>query len=61
MILEDIHWADDSTLALLDHIARRLSDQPLMVICTYRDAEINITPVLARTLEDLVRGRSRPR
>jgi DNA-binding winged helix-turn-helix (wHTH) protein/predicted ATPase len=57
MILEDIHWADDSTLALLDHIARRLSDQPLMVICTYRDAEINITPVLARTLEDLVRGR----
>jgi len=57
MILEDLHWADDSTLALLDHIARRLSDQPLMVICTYRDAEINITPVLARTLEDLVLGR----
>ena len=57
MILEDLHWADDSTLALLDHIARRLSDQPLMVICTYRDAETNITPVLARTLEALVRGR----
>ena len=57
MILEDLHWADDSTLALLDHITRRLSDQPLMIICTYRDAEINITPVLARTLEELVRGR----
>jgi DNA-binding winged helix-turn-helix (wHTH) protein len=57
MILEDLHWADDSTLALLDHIARRLSDQPLMVVCTYRDAEIDITPFLARTLEDLVRGR----
>jgi DNA-binding winged helix-turn-helix (wHTH) protein/predicted ATPase len=57
MILEDLHWADDSTLALLDHIAQRLSDQPLMVICTYRDAETNIAPVLARTLEDLVRGR----
>ena len=57
MILEDLHWADDSTLALLDHIAQRLSDQSLMVICTYRDAETNITPVLARTLEDLVRGR----
>ncbi len=57
MILEDLHWADDSTLALLDHIAQRLSDQPLMVICTYRDAETNITPVLARTLEALVRGR----
>jgi DNA-binding winged helix-turn-helix (wHTH) protein/predicted ATPase len=58
MILEDLHWADDSTLALLDHIVQRLSDQALMVICTYRDAEAkNITPVLARTLEALVRGR----
>jgi DNA-binding winged helix-turn-helix (wHTH) protein/predicted ATPase len=57
MILEDLHWADDSTLALLDHIARRLSVEPLMIICTYRDAEINITPVLAQTLENLIRGR----
>jgi tetratricopeptide (TPR) repeat protein len=57
MILEDLHWADDSTLSLLDHIARRLSELPLMVICTYRDAEMNITPGLARTLEVLVRGR----
>jgi len=57
MILEDLHWADDSTLSLLDHISRRLSDLPLMVLCTYRDAETNITPGLARTLEALVRGR----
>ena len=57
MILEDLHWADDSTLSLLDYIARRLSDVPLMVIGTYRDVEMNITPRLARTLEALVRGR----
>jgi DNA-binding winged helix-turn-helix (wHTH) protein/predicted ATPase len=57
MILEDLHWADDSTLALLDHLAQRLLDQPLMVICTYRDTETSFTPVLARTLEALVRGR----
>ncbi|WP_425160776.1 AAA family ATPase, partial [Candidatus Binatus sp.] len=31
MILEDLHWADDSTLSLLDHLTRRLSDLPLMV------------------------------
>ncbi len=57
IILEDLHWADDSTLSLLDHIARRLADLPLMLICTYRDAEMNITPSLAGTLEALVRGR----
>ncbi len=57
MILDDLHWADDSTLALLDHLTQRLSDLPLMVIGTYRDAELNVTPSLAKTLEDLLRAR----
>ena len=57
MILEDLHWADDSTLALLDHLTQRLSDLPVMVIGTYRDAELNVTRELAKTLEDLLRGR----
>jgi DNA-binding winged helix-turn-helix (wHTH) protein/predicted ATPase len=57
MILEDLHWADDSTLSLLDHLTQRLSDLPLMVIGTYRDAEVNVTHELAKTLEDLLRRR----
>src|SRR5208282_2650089 len=57
MILEDLHWADDSTLSLLDHLTQRLSDLPLMVIGTYRDAELNVTRGLAKTLEDLLRER----
>jgi predicted ATPase/DNA-binding winged helix-turn-helix (wHTH) protein len=57
MILDDLHWADDSTLALLDHLTQRLSDLPLMVIGTYRDADLNVTRGLAKTLEDLLRGR----
>ena len=57
MILDDLHWADDSTLALLDHLTQRLSDLPLMVIGTHRDAELNVTRSLAKTLEDLLRGR----
>jgi adenylate cyclase len=57
MILEDLHWADDSTLSLLDHLAQRLSDLPLMLLGTHRDAELNVTRPLAKTLEDLLRGR----
>ena len=57
MILEDLHWADDSTLSLLDHLTQRLSDLPLMVIGTYRDAELDVTRGLAKTLENLLRGR----
>ncbi len=57
MIFEDLHWADDSTLSLLDHLTQRLSDMRLMVIGTYRDADMNLTRGLAKTLEDLLRGR----
>ena len=56
-IFEDLHWADDSSLSLLDHLTQRLSDLPLMVIGTYRDADLNVTRGLAKTLEDLLRGR----
>ncbi len=57
MILEDLHWADDSTLSLLDHLTQRLASLPLMVIGTYREPELNVIRPLAKTLEDLLRGR----
>jgi predicted ATPase len=57
MIVEDLHWADDSTLALLDHLAQRIAELPVMLLGTYRDAEIDVTRGLAKTLEDLLRGR----
>ncbi len=57
MILEDLHWADDSTLSLLDHLVQRLSDLPLMVIGTYRDAELKATRGLGNILEAFLRGR----
>ena len=57
LIVEDLHWADDSTLALLDHLAQRIADLPVMLLGTHRDAEIDVTGGLAKTLEDLLRGR----
>jgi len=57
LVLEDLHWSADSTLSLLDHLIQRLSDLPLLLVGTYRDAELNVTGGLAKTLEDLLRGR----
>ena len=57
MILEDLHWADDSTLSLLEHLTQRLSDLQLMVIGTYRDAELDLTRGLANILEASLRRR----
>jgi adenylate cyclase len=57
LVLEDLHWSADSTLSLLDHLMQRLSDLPLLLVGTYRDAELNVTGGLAKTLDDLLRGR----
>lgn len=55
LVLEDLHWADESTLLLLDHLAGDLVGLPALVVGTYRDDELN--PYLARTLDTLIRRR----
>ena len=35
-LLEDIHWADDSTLELLAQLDNSLSDRPMLMVCTAR-------------------------
>jgi DNA-binding winged helix-turn-helix (wHTH) protein len=40
LILEDLHWADTSTLDLLSAIARRRTPAKLMLVGTYRPAEV---------------------
>jgi DNA-binding winged helix-turn-helix (wHTH) protein/tetratricopeptide (TPR) repeat protein len=57
MILEDLHWADDSTLSLLDHLIQRLAGSPMLVVGTYRDSELDAAGGLAKYVEKLLRGR----
>jgi len=59
-ILDDLHWADESTLALLIHFAHRVSQFPLVIIGTYSDEYSEKTPALVRTLEELIRLGVRP-
>ena len=37
LVLDDLHWADGSTLLLLRHVLRTLEHAHLLVIVTYRD------------------------
>src|ERR1700730_14794248 len=59
-ILEDLHWADESTLALLYHLANRIAQIPVIIIGTYRDGYAEKNPALVRTLEELIRLGIRP-
>lgn len=36
LLLEDLHWADESSLLLLRQIARAHAQSPLLLLCTYR-------------------------
>ena len=39
LVLEDLHWADSSTLDLLVFLAHNLDDRPLLLLATYRADE----------------------
>jgi DNA-binding NarL/FixJ family response regulator len=41
LIAEDLHWADHSTRDLLAFVARRLRDERLLVVLTYRSDELH--------------------
>ena len=55
LVLDDLHWADTPTLLLLQHVARKLDDAPLLVAGTYRTVDLHRTHPLATVLADLRR------
>ena len=59
-IVEDLHWADESSLALLIHLANRVAHLPVVIIGTYRDGYTENNPALVRTLEEFIRMGVRP-
>ena len=38
MVLEDLHWADDSSLNLIDHIVTEIPAARLLLVCLARPA-----------------------
>lgn len=55
LVIDDLHWADKSSLLLLSHICRRLSRQAMLVIGTYRDIEITRKHPLFESLGEISR------
>jgi DNA-binding CsgD family transcriptional regulator/tetratricopeptide (TPR) repeat protein len=41
LIIEDLHWADQSTLELLAYLVRALRDAPVLIAVTFRSDEIH--------------------
>jgi len=55
LIIEDIHWSDDTSLEFLLYLSRRCAAQPLLLLMTYRSDELR--PNLRHFLAQLDRER----
>jgi DNA-binding NarL/FixJ family response regulator/tetratricopeptide (TPR) repeat protein len=58
LILEDIHWADQTTLELLHQLTHRAASLKILVVATYRSDELHSSHPLRRLLGTLARERS---
>lgn len=55
LIVEDLHWADDTSIEFLLYLARRVTSHPILLLLTYRSEDVH--PSLHRFLAELDRGR----
>ncbi|HEY6339856.1 MAG TPA: protein kinase [Bryobacteraceae bacterium] len=54
-LFEDLQWADEPTLLLLQHLAQTVAAMPMLMIGTYRDVDLEVGRPCAKMLESLLR------
>ena len=55
VVLDDVHWADRSSLRLLEFVAADLADSRVLVVGTYRDTEVERESAFFGTVSRLAR------
>ena len=53
LVLDDLHWADGQSVALLKHVVRTVEQGALQVIATYRDSDLGKDHPLSGVLADM--------
>lgn len=53
LFIDDLHWADHATVSLLGHIGRKIADKPVLILGTYRPADVDVAkhPIKQAKLE----------
>lgn len=59
LILDDLHWADTPSLLLLQFLAHEIHNASVLIVCTYRDAEVDRAHPLSLILGLLARDSQR--
>jgi predicted ATPase len=58
LVLDDLHWADQPSLLLLEFLAGQLPGSNILIVGTYRDIEVSREHPLSNTLARLARSES---
>ena len=56
LVLDDLHWADSSSLLLLEFLAGQIAESKILVIGSYRDIEVTRQHPLSESLAQLSRS-----
>ena len=54
VVLENLQWADQSSLELLHFVARQLGSDRVLLLCTYNEADREANPTLRATEQSLL-------
>ncbi len=57
LVMDDVHWADEPTLLLIEHMASLMPHIRVLGVGTYRDVELEVSRPLASAMERMVRAR----
>lgn len=56
VLLDDLHWVDESSAQLLEYLSPHLVSLPVLFVITYRDADIDMGEPFKRVLVNLMRS-----
>ena len=54
LVLENLQWADTSSLELLHFVSRQIGRERIGILCTYNEAELDQSPALRTTEQSLL-------
>jgi DNA-binding CsgD family transcriptional regulator len=54
LVLENLHWADASSLELLHFVARQNTEQRIALLCTYNESALDASPALRAAEQSLL-------
>lgn len=57
ILLDDLHWADKTSVLLLQHLARQLTGVPVFVVAAFRPTDLEPGNSLVGVIPDLLRER----